>query len=58
MAELCVAKYVDHLPFYRQAKRFERDHGWIVHKSTINDWLVSFAAAFGGDCFIMEERVG
>ena len=44
LAELCVAKYVDHLPFYRQVKRFERDHGWIVHKSTINDWFAATCA--------------
>jgi len=41
LAELCVAKYVDHLPFHRQIKRFSRDHGWIVHKSTINDWFAA-----------------
>lgn len=44
LAEVCVAKFVDHLPFYRQAKRFERDHGWIVHKATINDWLAAVCA--------------
>ena len=44
LTELCVAKYVDHLPFYRQIKRFERDHGWIVHKSTINDWFAATCA--------------
>ena len=44
LTELCVAKYVDHTPFYRQAKRFERDHGWIVHKSTINDWFAATCA--------------
>ena len=47
LAELCVAKYVDHLPFYRQIKRFERDHGWVVHKSTINDW-------FAATCCLLE----
>lgn len=44
LAELCVAKYVDHLPFYRQIRRFERDHGWTVHKSTINDWFAAVCA--------------
>ena len=44
LAELCVAKYVDHLPFHRQIKRFERDHGWIVHRSTINDWFAATCA--------------
>lgn len=47
LAELCVAKYVDHLPFYRQIKRFERDHGWVVHKATINDW-------FAATCSLLE----
>lgn len=41
LTEICVAKYVDHLPFYRQIKRFDRDFGWVVHKSTINDWFAA-----------------
>ncbi|THH34239.1 IS66 family transposase, partial [Neolewinella litorea] len=47
LAELCVAKYVDHLPFYRQIKRFERDHGWVVHKATVGDW-------FAATCSLLE----
>jgi transposase len=47
LAEICVAKYVDHLPFYRQIKRFERDFGWIVHKSTIDGW-------FAATCSLLE----
>jgi len=38
---LFVAKYIDHLPFYRQIEMFKRDHGWAIHKSTINDWFVA-----------------
>lgn len=41
LTELCLAKYVDHLPFYRQIKRFERDYGWIVRQSTLNDWFAA-----------------
>ncbi|WP_116108822.1 IS66 family transposase, partial [Lewinella sp. IMCC34191] len=47
LAEICVAKYVDHLPFYRQIQRFERDHSWVVHKATINDW-------FAATCSLLE----
>jgi len=38
---LMVAKYIDHLPFYRQIEMFKRDFGWAIHKSTINDWFAS-----------------
>ena len=41
LAHLFVAKYIDHLPFYRQIEMFRRDHGWWVHKSTINDWFAA-----------------
>ncbi|WP_116106148.1 IS66 family transposase [Lewinella sp. IMCC34191] len=47
LAEICVAKYVDHLPFYRQIMRFERDHGWVVHKATVGDW-------FAATCSLLE----
>ena len=41
LAYLFVAKYIDHLPFYRQIEIFKRDHGWAIHKSTINDWFAA-----------------
>jgi len=41
LAHLMVAKYVDHLPFYRQIEQFKRNHGWVIHKSTINDWFAA-----------------
>jgi transposase len=41
LAHISVAKYVDHLPFYRQGKRFDRDYGWAVHKSTFNSWFAA-----------------
>jgi len=36
---ILIAKYIDHLPFYRQIGMFKRDHGWAIHKSTINGWF-------------------
>jgi len=41
LAHILIAKYVDHLPFYRQIKRFERDYAWKLHKSTVNSWFVA-----------------
>ncbi|NRA48322.1 MAG: IS66 family transposase [Phaeodactylibacter sp.] len=41
LAHLIVSKYVDHLPFYRQIEQFKRNHGWAIHKSTLNDWFAA-----------------
>lgn len=41
LAHLFVAKYVDHLPFYRQIGQFKRNYGWIIHKSTLNGWFAA-----------------
>ena len=41
LAHLMVAKYVDHLPFYRQIEQFKRNHDWTIHKSTLNDWFAA-----------------
>ena len=41
VAHIIVSKFVDHLPFYRQIKRFKRDFDWELSSSTINDWFVA-----------------
>ncbi len=41
LAHILIAKFVDHLPFYRQAQRFVRNYEWRIHKSTFNSWFVS-----------------
>jgi len=41
LAHIIVSKFIEHLPFYRQAKRFKRDYNWKVHKSTFNSWFVA-----------------
>ena len=41
LTHIVVSKYIDHLPFYRQIGMFNRDHGWAIHKSTINDWFAA-----------------
>ena len=42
VAQVIVEKYVDHLPLYRQIKRYER-LGVIISDSTIGDWLTAAA---------------
>lgn len=38
LAQICVDKYADHLPIYRQIKRYDR-LGMKLNASTINGWL-------------------
>lgn len=38
LAQICVDKYADHLPIYRQIKRYER-LGMRLNASTINGWM-------------------
>lgn len=44
---IMVAKYIDHLPFYRQIEMIKRDFGWAIHKSTMDGW-------FGDSCSLLE----
>ena len=41
LAHLLVAKFIDHLPFYRQIEQFKREHDWNIQKSTLNDWFAA-----------------
>lgn len=41
---ILISKFVDHLPFYRQIQRFNREFGWEVSPSTINDWFTGCTA--------------
>lgn len=41
VAHILIAKFIDHLPFYRQIQRFKREFGWEVSDSTINEWFIS-----------------
>lgn len=41
IAQILVSKFVDHLPFYRQIKRFKRDFDWQLSSSTLNDWFIA-----------------
>lgn len=41
LASIIIAKFVDHLPFYRQIKRFKRDFDWEVSPGTLGDWFAA-----------------
>ena len=50
LAQLMVSKYVDHLPFYRQAQQFKRQDV-VIAESTINDW-------FSASCRLLQPLYG
>ena len=41
LSYICVSKFIDHIPFYRQIQRFLREYQWQVSDSTINEWFVA-----------------
>ena len=41
LSHILVAKFIDHLPFYRQIQRFKRDYDWTLSSSTMNDWFAA-----------------
>lgn len=47
LSYIAVSKFVDHLPFYRILKRFERDYDLRIPSSTLNDW-------FAATCTLLE----
>ena len=47
LTQIVIAKYVDHLPLYRQQQMFLRDFGYEVSSSTLGGW-------FAGSCTLME----
>jgi hypothetical protein len=47
LSHLVVSKYIDHLPFYRQAQIFKREQGVHLAESTLNDW-------FSATCRLLE----
>ena len=45
VAYLMVSKFIDHLPFYRLSKMFERDLNHTIPQSTMNGWFKGAADA-------------
>ena len=39
IAYILVSKFVDHLPFYRQAQMFKRQYNWEVDRQLMSHWL-------------------
>jgi len=59
---ICIAKFVDHLPEYRQQKIFKRD-GIIIPPSTMNGWIHKCAellkpmADLIGQCILASQNI-
>jgi transposase len=56
LAQVVVEKYIDHLPLYRQIKRYER-LGSKISDSTIGDWVRQLAHALAGIFACHKEQV-
>lgn len=41
LVQLVIAKFIDHLPLYRQRQMFKRDHDWDIASSTLGDWFAA-----------------
>jgi len=41
LSHIVVSKFVDHLPFYRIIKQFQRNYDLTIPSSTLNDWFVA-----------------
>lgn len=41
LTQIIIAKYVDHLPLYRQRAMFKRDYDWDIPRSTMGDWFAA-----------------
>lgn len=40
LAHIFTAKFIDHLPFYRQIQQFKRQYNWQPASSTLSDWFL------------------
>ena len=47
LTQLAIAKFIDHLPLYRQRAMFRRDYDWDIASSTLGDW-------FAATCTLLE----
>ena len=47
LTQLAIAKFIDHLPLYRQRAMLRRDFDWNVPSSTLGDW-------FAATCTLLE----
>ena len=47
VVDTVVAKYVDHLPLYRQSVRLEREAGVEIHRATLDGWVMRVGELLG-----------
>lgn len=44
LVQIIIAKFIDHLPLYRQRQMLRRDYDWEVPASTLGDWFAATCA--------------
>ena len=47
LTQIAIAKFIDHLPLYRQRAMFRRDYDWDIPSFTLGDW-------FAATCTLLE----
>lgn len=57
LAHIIVSKFIDHIPFYRQINRFQRDFKWVVSDSTINEWFVAVCTLLNPLYEVLKRKV-
>jgi transposase len=57
LSHICVKKFIDHLPFYRQIKIFERDYDYHPSKSTVNDWFIAVCTLLEPLYNVLKQKV-
>ena len=57
LTQLAIAKFIDHLPLYRQRAIFRRDYDWDIASSTLGDWFAATCTLLEPLYAALEKRV-
>ncbi|WP_420460842.1 IS66 family transposase [Neolewinella sp.] len=57
LTQLAIAKFIDHLPLYRQRAMFRRDYDWNIPSSTLGDWFAATCALLEPLYAALEKQV-
>ena len=57
LTQLAIAKFIDHLPLYRQRAMFRRDYDWDIASSTLGDWFAATCTLLEPLYAALEKRV-
>ncbi len=57
LTQLAIAKFIDHLPLYRQRAMLRRDFDWDIPSSTLGDWFAATCALLEPLYAALEQQV-